>query len=69
MADVKAVFRSPTPFSSLLIATNALLLGWFYSLLAALLSRLPMTVATQTSWGLQGNFKVTASCFNVWIHT
>jgi hypothetical protein len=38
MADVKAVFRSPIPFSSLLPATNFFLLGWFYSLLAAFLS-------------------------------
>jgi hypothetical protein len=42
MADVKAVFRSPTPFSSLLTAINFFLLGWFHSLLADFLSRKSM---------------------------
>jgi hypothetical protein len=66
MADVKAVFRSLTPFLSLLTATNFFLLGWFHYLLAAFLSRYPMVLASQTSWGLlQGNFNVTDSCFNV----
>jgi hypothetical protein len=58
MFDVKVVFRSPTPFSSLLTATNFFLLGCFHFLLAAFLSRLLMALASQTSWGFQGNSTV-----------
>jgi hypothetical protein len=52
MSDVEAVFRSPTPFSSLLTATKFFLLGWFHYLLATLFRRYPMPLASQTSWGL-----------------
>jgi hypothetical protein len=39
MSDFKKVFRSPNPFSALLTTTYFFLLGWFYSLLEASLSR------------------------------
>jgi len=61
MSDVKAAFRSPAPFSSLLTATNFFLPGWFYFLLAAFLSKELTALTSQTSWGLLGNFNVTAS--------
>ena len=60
MGYVKAVFRSPTPFSFLLTATNCFFLGWFHSV-----SSIPMALVSRKSWGLQGSFNVTASCFNV----
>ena len=49
--------------SALLTTTYFSLLGWFHSLLAALLSRYPMALASPASWGLQGNpgFTFTAS--------
>jgi hypothetical protein len=52
MADVKAVFRSPSPFSSLLTATNFFLLGRFYSLLAAFLGRYPTMLVSLAFWAL-----------------
>ena len=59
MFGVKTLFRSPTTLSFV----DFFLLGWFYSLLAALLGRYPMTLASLTSWVLQGNpgFNFTAS--------
>jgi hypothetical protein len=48
--------------SSLLTATNFPFLGWFYSLLAAFLSRYPMALTSRTSWGLQGNFSFLFQC-------
>ena len=66
MSDSKAVFRYPTPFSSLLTATRFFLLGLFHSLLAAFLGRHPVALASLTSWGPQVNFSFTASCSNVW---
>ena len=45
MSDVKMLFRSPTPFS--FVDYNTLLLGCSHFLLAAFLSRHPMTVAFQ----------------------
>jgi hypothetical protein len=44
--DDKTVFIFPTPLSSLLTATNFFILGWFYSLLAAFLSRYSMAPAS-----------------------
>lgn len=66
MSDGKAVFRYPTPFSSLLTSTRFFLLGLFHSLLAAFLGRHPVALASLTSWVPQVNFSFTASCSNVW---
>jgi len=52
--------------SSLWTATHVLLLGWLHSLSAAFLGRCPTALVSLTSWGLLGNFNVTASCSNVW---
>jgi hypothetical protein len=41
--------------SSLFTITYFFLLGWFHFLLAAFLRRHPMTLASPTFWGLQGN--------------
>jgi len=50
--------------STVSIATNLPLLGWFYTMLAALLDRYPTVQTSPTSWGLHGNpgFKSTSSC-------
>jgi hypothetical protein len=45
---------------------NFILLGWFYSLLAAFLGRYPMALTSLTSWGIQSNFNFTASCTSTW---
>lgn len=49
--------------SPLLTATHFSLLGWLHSLLAFLFSKYPMSLASPTGWGLQGNqgFTFTAS--------
>jgi hypothetical protein len=40
--------------SSLLTATHSSLLGWFHTLLAAVLGRCSMVLPSPESWGLQG---------------
>jgi hypothetical protein len=63
MSDVKALFKSPTPFI-FLTATHFFLLSCFYSLLAAFLSMYPLALTSPTSWGLQSNhpdFTITVS--------
>ena len=52
--------------SALLTANRFFLLGQFYFVLVAFLSRYPMALASLTSWGPQGNLNITASCSNVW---
>jgi hypothetical protein len=49
MCDVKAVFRSPSPFY--LVDCNKLLfLGLFYSLSAAICNMYAIALASRTSW-------------------
>ena len=59
-------FQISKSFFVFVDCNKLLFLGCFHSLFAAFLSRYPMALASQISWGLQGNFNVTASCFNVW---
>jgi hypothetical protein len=56
MSHVIVVFHFPTPFSTLLTATNFFLIAQFHSLVAAFLSRYHRALATPTSWAFQGNF-------------
>ena len=51
MSGIKALQLLP----ALLTARCFFLLNWFHFLLAAFLSRYPMTWASLISWGLQGN--------------
>jgi hypothetical protein len=50
MSDVKELFRSLTPFR--FVDYNALLSLLLLLLSAAFLSRYPMTLASEISWGL-----------------
>ena len=70
MSDTKVVFRSPNPFPFVLIATK-IISPWQVPLsVSSFLSRYPTALAAQTSWGLQGNFNITAFCSSVsGIHT
>ena len=54
MSDVKTLQRSPTAVSFVDCST-LLPVGWFYSLLAALLGSYLTALASPTSWRLQGS--------------
>jgi hypothetical protein len=58
MSYLKMFFRSPTSFS-FVDCDIFFLLGWYHSLMAPLIGRYPMGLASTTSWGLQGNLHVT----------
>ena len=65
MSDVKAVFRSPTPFYFCWLKQTSFSWAGSTLLSASFLSRYPMALASWTSWCLQGNYNVTASCSTV----